>query len=462
MSFAASTLYQLATARRSSQRHTTSPTCPSTGSCRWPVEEAPEDEPYLRRVFSSAAQIGAGIGRWSGLPREGRADHRRQARGRAVGGSRRPPLDARAAAGRRALPDECGYYPPAPIRRGPGLLVAVLWWTRADRRKPTRLGPPAIETPAAKARVMRWRPAARPAPGRVIDSLGDTTRLDALDAYQGRVLTPFGLASATGSTRWTSAVPSPTRTTVSPAGCSSSRRPTSALPPSDTGGSRWVRTGVANRCCPVTRPCHAYDAPTPGRRPLSTTTSSLGGPVVAGLARAGLLRCARAVTWPPTEPSAREPEQPFRGCAPRPQALLQAESSWTSAAVTATCRQAYWTRSCWPVAHEGPFWVQMGAPPWRVPTPSASSAGCAPGPPSTSSSATAAIVLPPGLRPDCGPTKPVPCCDCRLPRRRHPEPLGRGEPDRGLPFPHRPETAPPGGAGPSGGNPRTTASCPTG
>ena len=51
------------TGRRSRRSRTTSPTCSWPRCCRCCRQAAaPEDEPYLRRVFSSAAQIGAGIG----------------------------------------------------------------------------------------------------------------------------------------------------------------------------------------------------------------------------------------------------------------------------------------------------------------------------------------------------------------------------------------------------------------
>ena len=70
-----------------------------------PTGAAPEDEPYLRRVFSSAAQIGAGIGiverRVRAAP--GTGDRQRH-RWRALGGCGRPSLHARPPAARCPVP----------------------------------------------------------------------------------------------------------------------------------------------------------------------------------------------------------------------------------------------------------------------------------------------------------------------------------------------------------------------
>ena len=64
VSFAASTLYQLGYREAfEPEAHDITDLLLDRVLPMLPVEAAPEDEPYLRRVFSSAAQIGAGIGR---------------------------------------------------------------------------------------------------------------------------------------------------------------------------------------------------------------------------------------------------------------------------------------------------------------------------------------------------------------------------------------------------------------
>lgn len=64
VSFAASTLYQLGYREAfEPEAHDITDLLLDRILPMLPVEAAPEDEPYLRRVFSSAAQIGAGIGR---------------------------------------------------------------------------------------------------------------------------------------------------------------------------------------------------------------------------------------------------------------------------------------------------------------------------------------------------------------------------------------------------------------
>lgn len=62
-SFAASTLYELGYREAfAPESHDITDVLLAEVLPLLPVEVAPEDEPYLRRVFSSAAQIGAGIG----------------------------------------------------------------------------------------------------------------------------------------------------------------------------------------------------------------------------------------------------------------------------------------------------------------------------------------------------------------------------------------------------------------
>ena len=71
----------------------------------FPIDSAPEDAPYLRQVFVSAAQIGAGIGivdRRTATPR--RTEHRPRGRAGTVGSRQRTPGDASGAATHRALP----------------------------------------------------------------------------------------------------------------------------------------------------------------------------------------------------------------------------------------------------------------------------------------------------------------------------------------------------------------------
>lgn len=64
VSFAASTLYQLGYREAfEPEAHDITDLLLGRVLPMLPVETAPEDEPHLRRLFSSAAQIGAGIGR---------------------------------------------------------------------------------------------------------------------------------------------------------------------------------------------------------------------------------------------------------------------------------------------------------------------------------------------------------------------------------------------------------------
>ena len=144
-----------------------------------------------------------------------------------------------------------------------------------------------------------------------------------------RCWSSFGQASRTGSTRLTSAVPSPTRMTPSPAGCSISRRPTSARP---VCRYQWLALGSHGRREQVLSSDQdhavAYELPAPGEETAARDYfTALAGLVVTGLARAGIPLCAggyMATNW--CRPLG-EFERLFRSWVeePRPQALLQAE-----------------------------------------------------------------------------------------------------------------------------------------
>lgn len=168
-----------------------------------------------------------------------------------------------------------------------------------------------------------------PTPGRVIDSLGDITRLDALDVYQGRVLDTIrsGLGDGVDAVDVSGA--------VADANDRLTRRllelaETHLGPPAHR--YRWLALGSHGRREQVLSSDQdhaiAYDAPAPDvETAVHDYFVALAGLVVAGLARAGLPLCAggyMATNW--SRPLG-EFEQLFRGWvrAPVPQALLQAE-----------------------------------------------------------------------------------------------------------------------------------------
>ena len=175
-----------------------------------------------------------------------------------------------------------------------------------------------------------------------------------------RCWSSFAQASLTGSTRLPSVVPSPTRTTASPAGCSISRRPTSAPPPADTSGWPWARMGVENRCCPATR---TTPSPTSCLRPARRNAArdyfaALAGLVAAWIGSGGDPAVRRRLHGDELVPPSRRVRAAFsqlgRGTAtsgpasgrglPRCPRLL-----------TAICRPTRWTASSWPADREDRF-----------------------------------------------------------------------------------------------------------
>ena len=176
-------------------------------------------------------------------------------------------------------------------------------------------------------------------------------------------------------------MPSPTPTTPSPDGCSASPRRTSAPQPADTNGSRWARTGVANRCCPATR---TTPSPTnclsPARRPQPTTTSPrwLVSSCLGWLGQG--YRCAPGATWPRTGAARSTSSSGSFAAGSRSrdrQALLQAEVFLDVRGCHGDLSTDVLDRILLAGGSRGPFRVQMARaavvfrPPFRLVRPAA-------------------------------------------------------------------------------------------
>ena len=141
-----------------------------------------------------------------------------------------------------------------------------------------------------------------PTPGRVIDSLGDITRLDALDAYQGRVLDTIrsGLGDGVDALEVSG--------DVADANDALTRR---LLELAETASRsarrfryRWLALGSHGRREQVLSSDQdsaiAYDGRAPGQEPLPRLLRAAGRPGGRRRWRGRGSRCAPAATWPRT------------------------------------------------------------------------------------------------------------------------------------------------------------------